>query len=400
MATLLAPQDSVNMAQAQWQEMESGKWSNGVMNGQLNNYVVTTTSGLGISVASGKALIQGFLARSDAAVALTAATADPTNPRIDRAVLHADLSAHTLTVQLLTGTPAPSPTPPALTQTSTVWEISLYQVRVNAGATTITSLTDERVYTAPNSAVNKTGDTMTGALSIAKALGGINQALLSLNATDGKTYALVVRVDGKLGVLNVTDGVYVAVFGATAGTIEADVDTTSANQSTFVVKDTKAGGKTWQIVANQDGSISLFDQTDNKIALKLLTSGGVNTDAGAISTDGAGHLTAVGFIGPLTGNASTATSATSASQVPAAGVQAGTLGGSVNLTKITSDGGSVTSDGAGNLAATTLKDGGNRAAVTGAGSTWATQAVIGIGDLAHRPAAGTKGRIYIQTPFS
>lgn len=153
------------MAQAQWQEFFQAILGNGVVQGQLNSYVVTTTSGLGISVASGKATIQGFYARSDAAIALTCAAADPTNPRIDRAVLHADLTAHTLTVLLLTGTPAPSPVPPALTQTATVWEISLYQVRVNATQTVLTagSLTDERPF---SGLVNKGGDAMTGALTI------------------------------------------------------------------------------------------------------------------------------------------------------------------------------------------------------------------------------------------
>lgn len=179
MAVLLAPQDSVNMAQAQWLELFTGLFSNGVMAGQLNTYTTTVTGGLGISVASGKALVQGFLARSDAAVALTCAAADPTNPRIDRAVLHCDLSAHTLTVQLLTGTPGVSPSPPALTQTATVWEISVYQVRVNATQTVLTagSLTDERTYSLANIAagaildalmanqkVNRSGDTMTGDL--------------------------------------------------------------------------------------------------------------------------------------------------------------------------------------------------------------------------------------------
>lgn len=169
MATLLGPQDSASFSQAQWQQMFGALLFNGTVQGQLNSYVVTTTSGLGISVASGVAMIQGFMARSDAAVALTCATADPTNPRIDRAVLHADLSAHTLTVQLLTGTPAPSPSPPALTQTATVWEISVCQVRVNATQTTLTagSLTDERSFAG---LVNRGGDTMSGALS-APALG-------------------------------------------------------------------------------------------------------------------------------------------------------------------------------------------------------------------------------------
>src|SRR5260370_42469128 len=169
MTTYLGPQDSINMPQAQWQELFTGLFSNGVLQGQLNQYIVTTTSALSISVNTGKAVIQGFLARSDAAVPLTCATADPTNPRIDRVVLHADLSAHTLSVILLTGTPAPSPSPPTLTQTATIWEISLYQVRVNATQTVLTSgsLTDERAYSAPNGAVSKTGDTMTGNLTMA-----------------------------------------------------------------------------------------------------------------------------------------------------------------------------------------------------------------------------------------
>lgn len=64
------------------------------------------------------------------------------------------------------------------------------------------------------------------------------------------------------------------------------------------------------------------------------------------------------------------------------------------------DAGTITSNGSGTLSATQLKDGGNRVAVTGSGSTWATQAVIGIGDLAHRPAAGVKGRLYVETPFA
>jgi len=169
MATLLTPQDNINMQQAQWQEMFNALVGNGVVQGQLGSYVVTTTSGLTVSVASGRATIQGFLARSDAAVPLTCATADPTNPRIDRAVLHADLSAHTLSVILLTGTPAPSPAPPTLTQTATVWEISLYQVRVNATQTVLTSgsLTDERSF---SGLVSKGGDTMTGNLTLPSAL--------------------------------------------------------------------------------------------------------------------------------------------------------------------------------------------------------------------------------------
>src|SRR5260221_13198761 len=117
MTVTVAPQDSLNMSQAQWLEVETSKWTNGVLSGRRNTFTVTTTSGLGTSVNTGDGLVQGFGFWSDAAVTLTCAAADPTNPRIDRAVLTADLTAHTGTIILLTGTPAPSPAPPALTQT-------------------------------------------------------------------------------------------------------------------------------------------------------------------------------------------------------------------------------------------------------------------------------------------
>ncbi|MGZ6321444.1 MAG: hypothetical protein ACXWQR_19350, partial [Ktedonobacterales bacterium] len=52
------------------------------------------------------------------------------------------------------------------------------------------------------------------------------------------------------------------------------------------------GAKEWRINYNADSTISFFDATDGKVALKLLTSGGILTDNGAITTDGAGNLSA------------------------------------------------------------------------------------------------------------
>lgn len=150
MAIIFAgPYETANMSQAQWEEVESKLWSNGVINGARNSFTVTTTSGLGVSVNTGDAMVDGFRFYSDTATALTATAADPTNPRIDRVILRVDGTGHTATIVIKAGTPAPSPTPPALTQTTPAgtFEISLAQIRINAGATTIASLTDERTYT-------------------------------------------------------------------------------------------------------------------------------------------------------------------------------------------------------------------------------------------------------------
>lgn len=166
MTTFAGPFDSTNMAQAQWEEVESKLWTDGVIAGARNQFATTTTTGLGLSVNTGDAILDGFRFYADAATALTCAAADPSLPRIDLVVLRIDESAHTATIAIKTGTPAGSPTAPTATKTvGGTYELGISQARVNAGATSITSLTDVRTYTTPGNAVNKTGDTMTGALS-------------------------------------------------------------------------------------------------------------------------------------------------------------------------------------------------------------------------------------------
>ncbi len=240
MTVTVAPQDSLNMSQAQWLEVETSKWTNGVLSGRRNTFTVTTTSGLGTSVNTGDGLVQGFGFWSDAAVTLTCAAADPTNPRIDRAVLHADLSAHTGTIILLTGTPAPSPVPPTLTQTATVWEVSLYQVRVNAGQTTLTggSLTDERTYATPNVAPGAIGTAQ-----IANA--AITTALIATGAV-GSTQIL----DGSIATVDIANGAITTALIANAAittALIADANVTDAKMATQKVSrtgDTMSGALT------------------------------------------------------------------------------------------------------------------------------------------------------------
>lgn len=66
--------------------------------------------------------------------------------RIDRIVARLDLNNRLIELDSLTGTAGSSPSPPSLTRTSSVYEISLAQVYVSAGTTTIgdEDITDER----------------------------------------------------------------------------------------------------------------------------------------------------------------------------------------------------------------------------------------------------------------
>lgn len=102
---------------------------------------------MSVSVGTGMALIQGRYYINDAALPVPVAAADPSHPRIDRVVVQLEATpGRTVHAVVKQGTPAPSPVPPALTRTAETWELSLAQVRVNAGATSITAgnITDER----------------------------------------------------------------------------------------------------------------------------------------------------------------------------------------------------------------------------------------------------------------
>lgn len=124
----------------------------GVSDGVANEMAVSAAGTMNLSVATGQALVQGHLYRCTSATTATITTADATNPRIDRVILRLTQIGQTeegkLAIVVLAGTPAASPSAPALTQTSATWEISLCQVAVAAGTTSINSgnLTDERSF--------------------------------------------------------------------------------------------------------------------------------------------------------------------------------------------------------------------------------------------------------------
>jgi hypothetical protein len=139
----------------------------GIINSSSLAVTANSPVGMSVLVASGWAAIVGttqanmgtYVAYNDAQVTLTIATADPTNPRIDRVVMTVNDAYYTgstnnVVLQVITGTPAGSPVAPATPANS----ISLATVAVAAAALSISSgnITDTRTLVTTN--IPESGD--------------------------------------------------------------------------------------------------------------------------------------------------------------------------------------------------------------------------------------------------
>ena len=123
---------------------------NGVRYSAADDLKVTAAGGMALSVAIGRAWINGHYFYNDTEyTALTIGTA-PTgsNKRIDRVVLRLNTAVAQRNIELaiLQGTAAASPSAPELTRSGDVYEIAIADVLVNAGATDISdaNITDQR----------------------------------------------------------------------------------------------------------------------------------------------------------------------------------------------------------------------------------------------------------------
>ena len=144
-----------NVTEAQWADMATLWRDTGVHPTLLNKLeTFADSTGMQVKVKSGVAWVEGFYFKSNAQETLAIAASDPSNPRIDRVIVQLDRVNNIVDLKVLTGTPAASPVAPTLTQTSMIWEISLAQVLVGTGVTTIAAgnVTDERGYSYPGEA--------------------------------------------------------------------------------------------------------------------------------------------------------------------------------------------------------------------------------------------------------
>lgn len=120
---------------------------NGVIYDVSTALKVSASSGMSVVVAPGSGFLLGRKYENTANLTLTADTADGSLPRIDRVVIRMDKVARNIYAYILKGTPSSTPTPPSITQGIDIFEISLAQIRINAGAPNITTadITDERL---------------------------------------------------------------------------------------------------------------------------------------------------------------------------------------------------------------------------------------------------------------
>jgi hypothetical protein len=119
---------------------------NGVFNGGDELQVSSQQVGLKTYVKPGKAWIDGYFYKNTDNLFLDHNASHATMDRIDRVVLRIDYGVRTMGIRVLTGVPGATPQPPALTRNNNVYELSLAQVKIKAGAVSVspTNIVDER----------------------------------------------------------------------------------------------------------------------------------------------------------------------------------------------------------------------------------------------------------------
>jgi hypothetical protein len=120
--------------------------SDGVLQTPETNLQVSPDGGMRVKVAPGFGMIKAKYINLTAYNSITLEAADIALNRIDRVVMRLDVSGRRIDLAVKTGTPAASPSAPALTRTDAIWELSLAKVAVASGTTSISaaSITDER----------------------------------------------------------------------------------------------------------------------------------------------------------------------------------------------------------------------------------------------------------------
>lgn len=133
-----------------WREYFKAIFTNGVINDIGNKIEITEsdTPAKSVKVNTGQVIINGAMYEVDAFETVNIADNASGNPRIDRIVARLDYVNRLMEIDVVAGTPAASPTAPALTQTVSTYEISLALVAVANGFTTIedAQITDQREF--------------------------------------------------------------------------------------------------------------------------------------------------------------------------------------------------------------------------------------------------------------
>lgn len=122
---------------------ESALAGNGVHNTELG---ISAPGGMTVSVAAGRAWINGYFYRNDTPLTLEVSNADGVLGRIDNVVIRFSADARSITAQIVQGEFSSSPVAPALVREGGIYDLKLAEIRIPAGTTEITLdlITDTR----------------------------------------------------------------------------------------------------------------------------------------------------------------------------------------------------------------------------------------------------------------
>lgn len=103
--------------------------------------VPNSPAAMNVRVSTGAAMVQGrFFEVYSAPEVVAVGAAHATLNRIDTVVIRVDYTNRDISLAVVAGTAAASPTPAALTQSGSVWEFALGYIHVTAAATSITAV--------------------------------------------------------------------------------------------------------------------------------------------------------------------------------------------------------------------------------------------------------------------
>lgn len=156
MAETSYPHTSTPVGEPGWRQMGRLYTRSGVVGTVAGELAVSADGAdLTVDVAAGRAYVDGFVYDLDAVTAVTIATADATDDRIDLVVLRYDPDGTgtddgTVRLAVVAGTPAATPAAPSPTQDADgIFEFPLAEVLVTAAGSTISAgdVTDVRRFT-------------------------------------------------------------------------------------------------------------------------------------------------------------------------------------------------------------------------------------------------------------
>lgn len=153
--------DNKEVVSEDFARFAAGILSNGVLADTDGVLKVSAVGGMSVDVAPGYCWINGCFGKAETSENLDITLASGTYARIDRIVARLEYAARSIYLDVITGTESASPTAPAITRDSNVYELGLATVHIPAGALEVTAdmITDTRMDDAVcGGVIARTGD--------------------------------------------------------------------------------------------------------------------------------------------------------------------------------------------------------------------------------------------------